>query len=83
MRWLIGWHTDLIRLKMIPELLYLSNLDLRSMPVGSAGPTGNHFAHPVRTSGCRQPALYSPGMTTQVNAQLLLETFLSDGADGL
>lgn len=73
LRWLIGWHTDLIRLKMNPEPPCLSNPDLRAV---------------LRRWADRQPPralferldstirLYVLCSTTQVNAQLLLEVFL-------
>jgi len=77
LRWLIGWHTDLIRLKMDLEPPCLSSPDLRAV---------------LRRWAKRQPAnvlfdrldaairLYTLCSTTQINAQLLLEAFLGDGA---
>lgn len=80
LRWLIGWHTDMIRLKMSSEPPRLSNPDLGSMLQRRAD------RQPVRTLFERLDAavrLYALCTTTQVNAHMLLEAFLSDGAGGL
>jgi DNA polymerase-3 subunit delta' len=77
LRWLIGWHIDLIRLKMNPELPCLSNPDLRSSLRRWAD------ARTLRALFERLDAavrLYALCTSTQVNAQLLLEVFFSDGA---
>lgn len=81
LRWLIGWHTDLIRLKMSPdEPFRLSNPDLRAILWRWAD----------RQAPCRlferwdaAVQLHTLCTTTQVNAALLLETFLSDAAEAV
>ncbi len=75
LRWLIGWHTDLIRLKMNSEPPRLSNPDLRSSLRRWAD------ARTLRALFERLDAavrLYALCTSTQVNAPLLLEGFLSD-----
>ncbi|MDS4041247.1 MAG: DNA polymerase III subunit delta' [Candidatus Competibacter sp.] len=77
LRWLIGWHTDLIRLKMSPEPPRLSNPDLHSVLRRWAD------RHSPRGLFDRLDAavrLHGLCATTQVNAQLLLEAFLCDAA---
>ncbi|HHW76946.1 MAG TPA: DNA polymerase III subunit delta' [Xanthomonadaceae bacterium] len=78
LRWLIGWHIDLIRLKMSSEPPCLSNPDLR--------PVLRRWAEwrPPRALFGRLDAairLHVLCATTQVNAQLLLEAFLGDGVE--
>ena len=78
LRWLIGWHTDLIRLKMNPEPPRLNNADLGDMLRRWAD------RYPSRILFERLDAaiqLYTLCTTTQANAQLLLESFLAGGAD--
>lgn len=75
LQWLIGWHTDLIRLKMSPEPPWLSNPDL--------GATLRRWGHllTARILFERLDAvmrLYALCSTTQANPQLLLEVFFSD-----
>ncbi|MCC8998230.1 MAG: DNA polymerase III subunit delta' [Candidatus Contendobacter sp.] len=79
LRWLISWHTDLIRLKMNSDSSYLSNSDLRSVlwrwaERQALGALFERLDAAVR--------LHTLCTTTQVNAQWLLEVFLGDGADG-
>ena len=78
LRWLIGWHSDLIRLKMNPEPPRLNNADLGDMLRRWAD------RYPSRVLFERLDAaiqLYTLCTTTQANAQLLLEAFLAGGAD--
>ncbi len=78
LRWLIGWHTDLIRLKMNPEPPRLNNADLGDMLRRWAD------RYPSRILFGRLDAailLYKSCTATQANMQLLLETFLAGGAD--
>lgn len=75
--WLIGWHTDLIRLKMSSEPPRLGNPDLRSMLRRWAD------RYPPRVLFERLDAvvrLRGLCATTQVNVQMLLEAFLCDAA---
>jgi len=79
LRWLIGWHTDLIRLKMSSEPPWLGNPDLR--------PRLQHWADRwtpralfARLDGAVR--LHVLCSTTQVNSQLLLEAFFNDSAAG-
>lgn len=75
--WLIGWHHDLIRLKMMGDPPRLDNPDLR--------PVLQEWArqHALRTlferldAAMRLRAVYA---TTQVNVQMQLEAFLGGGA---
>ncbi|MCP5159512.1 MAG: DNA polymerase III subunit delta' [Gammaproteobacteria bacterium] len=79
LRWLIGWHTDLIRLKMNPDSPRLGNSDLRLVLQGWVARKS------LRTLFERLDAaiqLHALCTTTQVNAQLLLEVFLSDDTGG-
>ncbi len=76
LRWLIGWHIDLIRLKMNPQSIHLSNPDLCTVLRRCAD------LQPARALFERLDAvirLYAWCTTTQVNASLLLEAFLSEG----
>ena len=75
LRWLIGWHTDLIRLKMSVDLPRLSNPDLRSALRRWADRGTPRALFERLDAAVRLRALCA---TTQVNAPLLLETFLSD-----
>ena len=77
LRWLIGWHTDLIRLKMDSEPPYLDNPDLRVVLRRWADCRPLKVLFERLDSAIRLHALYS---TTQVNAQLSLEGFFGDGA---
>lgn len=79
LRWLIGWHTDLIRLKMNSDSPRLSNPDLRSVLWRWADRQAPRTLFERLDAAVR---LYTLCATTQVNAQWLLEVFLSDGADG-
>ena len=76
LRWLIGWHTDLIRLKMNPEPPRLSNPDLRAALRRWADRQPPRALFERLDAVVRLHALYA---TTQVNASLLLEAFLGDG----
>lgn len=77
LRWLIGWHIDLIRLKMSAEPPCLSNPDLRAALRRWAERRSAHALFERLDAAVR---LYTLCSTSQVNAQLLLETFLGDGA---
>ncbi len=75
LRWLIGWHTDLIRLKMNPESFRLSNPDLRSALRRWVDRQTPRALFERLDAAVR---LYALCTTTQVNAPLLLEAFLGD-----
>ncbi len=75
LRWLVGWHTDLIRLKMNAEPPRLSHPDLRSALRRWAGRGAPRALFGRLDAAVRLRALCA---TTQVNASLLLETFLGD-----
>lgn len=77
LRWLVGWHTDLIRLKMNSEPPYLANPDLRAALWRWAERQSARTLFERLDTAIR---LYTLCSTTQVNAQLLLEAFLGDGA---
>lgn len=77
LRWLIGWHTDLIRLKMNSEPPCLTNPDLRAALWRWAERQSARALFERLDAAIRLYTLYS---TTQANAQLLLEAFLGDGA---
>lgn len=78
LRWLIGWHIDLIRLKMNPQPPHLNNSDLTDL---------------LRRWSERYPPralfryldeaiqLYTVCTTTQANAQLSLEVFFAGDTD--
>lgn len=76
LRWLIGWHTDLIRLKMNPESVHLGNPDLRAVLRRWADPRSSRALFERLDAAVR---LHVWCTTTQVNAVLLLEAFLSEG----
>ncbi|MDG4550873.1 MAG: DNA polymerase III subunit delta' [Candidatus Contendobacter sp.] len=73
--WLVGWHTDLIRLKMSAEPPRLSHPDLRSALRRWAGRGTPRVLFGRLDAAVRLRALCA---TTQVNAPLLLEAFLGD-----
>ena len=75
LRWLIGWHTDLIRLKMNSEPPRLSNPELRSALRRWADRQAPRVLFERLDAAVRLHALCT---TTQVNAPLLLEAFLCD-----
>lgn len=75
LRWLIGWHTDLIRLKMNSEPPRLSNPDLRPALQRWADQQTPRALF-ERLDAAVQ--LHTLCTTTQVNAPLLLEAFLGD-----
>jgi DNA polymerase-3 subunit delta' len=79
LRWLIGWHTDLIRLKMDAEPPRLSNPDLRSVLRRWADRQSPRALFDRLDAAIR---LHDLCATTQVNAQLLLEAFLGDAVGG-
>lgn len=79
LRWLIGWHMDMIRLKMTAQPPRLLNLDLQ--------PALQRLADslPARVLFQRLDAalrLHRLGTTTQVNLQLMLEAFFGEYAGG-
>ncbi len=79
LRWLIGWHTDLIRLKMSPnEPFRLSNPDLRAILRRWADRQAPRRLF-ERWDAAVQ--LHTLCTTTQTNVALLLEAFLSDAAE--
>jgi DNA polymerase-3 subunit delta' len=77
LRWLIGWHSDLIRLKMSPEPPWLANPDLGLMLRRCGHLLSAQFLFERLDAAMRLYALCS---TTQANPQLLLEIFFSDSA---
>jgi DNA polymerase-3 subunit delta' len=76
LRWLIGWHIDLIRLKMNPESVHLGNPDLRAVLRRWADPRSSRALFERLDAAVR---LHVWCTTTQVNAALLLEAFLGEG----
>jgi DNA polymerase-3 subunit delta' len=93
LRWLIGWHTDLIRLRMNavdqpipqglkpmnPEPPRLSHPDLRPLLRRWAARPAPRVLFERLDAAVR---LHTLCTTAQVNAPLLLEAFLSEAADG-
>ena len=83
LRWLIGWHTDLIRLRMNatdqpnPEPLHLNHPDLRSLLQRWAARPAPRVLFERLDAAVR---LHTLCTTAQVNAPLLLEAFLSEAA---
>lgn len=83
LRWLIGWHTDLIRLRMNaadqpnPEPLHLNHPDLRSLLQRWAARPVPRVLFERLDAAIR---LHTLCTTAQVNAPLLLEAFLSEAA---
>ena len=77
LRWLIGWHTDLIRLKMNSEPPRLDNPDLRPVLRRWADRLPPKALFERLDSAIRLHALFS---ATQINAQQSLEAFLGGGA---
>ena len=75
LRWLIGWHTDLIRLKMSANPPRLGNPD-RGAALRRWADRGTPRALFERLDAAVR--LYALCATTQVNAPLLLEAFLGD-----
>jgi DNA polymerase-3 subunit delta' len=74
LRWLINWYTDSIRLKMNPDSTHLHNSDLRSVLRNWITQQSPRRLFERLDMAIR---LYTLCATTQVNAQLLLEVFLS------
>jgi len=77
LRWLIGWHTDLIRLKMASEPPRLGNPDLRATLRCWADRLPPKALFERLDAAIRLHFLCS---TTQANAQQSLEAFLGDSA---
>ena len=75
LRWLVGWHIDLIRLKMNSESSHLNNPDLRSALRRWADRGMPHVLFERLDEAVRLRTLCA---TTQVNTTLLLEAFLGD-----
>lgn len=75
LRWLIGWHTDLIRLKMSANPPRLGNPDLRSALRRWTDQQTSRALFDRLDAVVRLHVLCT---TTQVNATLLLEAFLGD-----
>jgi DNA polymerase-3 subunit delta' len=73
--WLVGWHTDLIRLKMNADPPRLGNPDLRSALRRWAERGAPRILFARLDAAVRLRTLCA---TTQVNAPLLLEAFLGD-----
>ena len=79
LRWLVSWQIDVIRLKMSPHPPRLSNADLGSLLRGWAERQAPRLLFDRLDAAMR---LYTLCVTTQVRADLLLETFLGDVAGG-
>ncbi|MBK7540479.1 MAG: DNA polymerase III subunit delta' [Candidatus Competibacteraceae bacterium] len=80
LRWLVGWHSDLIRLKMSSEPPRLGNPDLRALLRRWADRWSARELFERLDSAVRLSVLCA---TAQVNAQLSLEVFFGDGAEGI
>jgi DNA polymerase-3 subunit delta' len=78
LRWLIAWHMDMIRLKMVCDPPRLFNPDWRTALQGLAERWPLPCLFQKLDTVIRLHALCA----TQVNRQLLLETFLVDCAGG-
>lgn len=78
LRWLVGWHTDLIRLKMSADPPYLENPDLRVVLRSWAERRSLRALFERLDAAIRLSILCS---TIQANAQLSLEVFLDGGID--
>ena len=78
LRWLIAWHMDMIRLKMVRNPPRLFNPDWRTALQGLAERWPLPYLFQKLDTVIRLHAL----CTTQVNRQLLLEAFLVDCAGG-
>jgi DNA polymerase-3 subunit delta' len=74
LRWLISWHTDLIRLKMNPDFTHLNNPDLRPVLRDWITQQSPRRLFERLDEAIRLHALCT---MTQINAQLLLEVFFS------
>lgn len=74
LRWLISWHTDLIRLKMSPDSTHLNNPDLRPVLRDWMAQQS-----PLRLFERLDAAIHLHALCvlTQTNTQLLLEVFFS------
>ncbi len=79
LRWLIGWHMDMIRLKMTRDPPRLLNPDWRAALQRLAEPWPELLLFQKLDTLLR---LHTLCATTQVNRQLLLEAFLVDCAGG-
>lgn len=79
LRWLIGWQTDLIRLKMNPDPPRLSNPDLRPMLWRWADRQTPQTLFERLDTAVR---LHTLCATTQINAQWMLEVFFSESVGG-
>ena len=77
--WLIGWHTDLIRLKMNPAPHCLSHPDLRPLLRRWATQPTPRVLFERLDAAVR---LHTLCTAAQANAPLLLEAFLSEAAGG-
>lgn len=80
LRWLVGWHTDLIRLKLSPEPPRLSNPDLRPILARWAEQQSARALFERLDAAARLSALAS---TAQLNLSLALEAFFCDGGQGI
>ncbi|MCB1777496.1 MAG: DNA polymerase III subunit delta' [Candidatus Competibacteraceae bacterium] len=74
LRWLINWHTDLVRLKMSPDTPQFRNPDARSVLQNWVIRQSSHRLFARLDAAIR---LHTLCATTQVNTQLLLEVFFS------
>lgn len=77
--WLIGWHMDMIRLKMTSRPPRLINPDLRDPLVGLAAKMPVEILFRRLDEVLRLQSLY---ITSQVNPQLMLEAFFGECAGG-
>ena len=76
LRWLIGWHHDLIRLKMMSDPPRLDNPDLRPVLQEWARQHASRALFERLDAAMRLRAVCA---TTQVNVQMQLEAFLGGG----
>ncbi|CDI04184.1 putative DNA polymerase III subunit delta' [Candidatus Competibacter denitrificans Run_A_D11] len=77
LRWLVSWHLDVIRLKMVFEPPTLANPDLRSILRGWAGQQSGLALFTRLDAAIRLSVLCA---TTQANPHLLVEAFFGDSA---
>lgn len=76
LRWLVGWHIDLIRLKMVDKPPHLANPDLHPVLQHWASRLTGRALFERCDAAIRLARLCS---TTQANPQLLLEVFFGAG----
>ena len=80
LRWLVGWHTDMIRLRLSAEPPRLSNPDLAAVLRRWADRQPPRALFERLDAAVRLSGLSA---TTQINMPLALEAFFCDGARGI